>query len=102
MYDLLLEWRDHPYYGDGQHCNVPARGTYPKGGYVVELGGWLQTQRFRLGGLGRARPLADDERSRLQQLIDSGHLFYDPNHPSNRGEHIEDAPYAHDTGHDCT
>jgi len=97
MYGLLLKWRDDPLFGNGQHCNVPTASTYRnpsdwkhEGQY---LGNWLRTQRLKMGGRrGRGiTPLEDDERSRLQVLINSGHLFFDPECPSREGVRTEDA-----------
>ena len=67
---LLLRWGKEK--TQGFHYNVPQGEEYEG----VKLGMWLSTQRSRLlrETLGKNRPLSDDERRKLQKLIDDGRL----------------------------
>lgn len=67
---LLLRWGKEK--TRGVNYNVPQGEEYEG----VNLGSWLSTQRARLlhETLGKNRPLSDDERRKLQKLIDDGKL----------------------------
>ena len=52
-YALLLEWRDDPECGKGQHCNVKSLQEY----HGAKLGEWLKDQR---------RQLRDEEKAKMR------------------------------------
>lgn len=74
---LLVEWGNDPDGGKGKDCNVP-QGKH-KGIYKGEnLGSWLHEQRLAK----RSNVMNDDRSSKLQELVDAGKLYWDPDNDS--------------------
>jgi len=69
-YELLLKWSRER--AGGAHCNVNYDCVYEG----ERLGTWLNTQRQRYrGDTTKNHPLKEDERQKLQTLIDEGKLW---------------------------